>query len=188
MRCDHESTNAVLRKTPAKKTNALIAVCNERRTCRQNINLCNLDYHKLLSVSRTRTDRLIDLTDCTSAFILDTTARLKQVWNLRFVANRQLLNTSSLFFKSNYATTAQSTALRSLSVYTAHKTDATRMLNVTWNNDTVSRYPLVSVSETTASVPNVPSTRLIGKLIMESTAEGIEDDSVEIIRIDALTS
>ena len=71
------------------------------------------------------------------------TARLKQVWNLRFVSNRQLLNRSSLFFKANYATTAQSTALSSLSVQSAHKTDASRMLNVTWNNDTMSRYPFV---------------------------------------------
>ena len=71
------------------------------------------------------------------------TARLKQVWNLRFVANRQLLNTSSLFFKSSYATAAQSTSLCLLSVKSVHKADATRMLHVTWNNGTVSRYPFV---------------------------------------------
>ena len=70
-------------------------------------------------------------------------SRLKQVLNLRFVANRQLLNRSSLFFKANCATAAQSTAQSSLSVQSAHKTDASRMLNVTWNNDTVSRYPFV---------------------------------------------
>ena len=110
-------------------------------------------------------------------------SRLKQGWNLRFVANRQLLSTSSSFFKANYATPAQSTALSVLSVQSAHKADTSRMLNVTWNNDTVSRYPFVYLRDNCQCSECFHESSLqrsfdtIGKLNME-----IQPDRVDVLQ------
>ena len=129
-----------------------------------------------------RTDRRFNRFDrlCQRVLSLDMTACLKPVWNLRFVTNRQLLNKFSLFCKSNYATAVQSTALSSLSVQSANKADATRMLNVTWNNDTVSRYPFVYLRDNCQCTECFHESSLqrtfdtVGKLNMEIQPERVD--------------
>ncbi|KAJ7374421.1 Gamma-butyrobetaine dioxygenase [Desmophyllum pertusum] len=65
-------------------------------------------------------------------------SQLKHVCKFRFVSQR-LPNISSKLF--NYAATAQSTNKQS--VKSIQKADISRMLHVTWNNDTINRYPFV---------------------------------------------
>ena len=68
-------------------------------------------------------------------------SQLKHVFKFRSVT-RRLLNTSTAL-KVNYpAATAQSTN-NPIVVQNIHKADANGMLHVTWNNNTVNRYPFV---------------------------------------------
>ncbi|KAJ7391731.1 Gamma-butyrobetaine dioxygenase [Desmophyllum pertusum] len=67
-------------------------------------------------------------------------SQLKHVCKFRFVSQR-LPNISSKLLKVNYAATAQST--NKLTVQSIQKADISRMLHVTWNNDTANRYPFV---------------------------------------------
>ncbi|KAJ7391730.1 Gamma-butyrobetaine dioxygenase [Desmophyllum pertusum] len=67
-------------------------------------------------------------------------SQLKHVCKFRF-ASQRLPNISSKLLKVNYAATAQST--NKLTVQSIQKADISRMLHVTWNNDTANRYPFV---------------------------------------------
>jgi len=66
-------------------------------------------------------------------------SQLKHVFKFRTVT-RRLLNTSSVL-KVNYPAAAKST--RDPTVKNIHKADSNGMLHVTWNNNTVNRYPFV---------------------------------------------
>ena len=78
--------------------------------------------------------------DACSLFSTTMLSRLKHVCNVRFAAQR-LISTSSALFTDK--TILINNVQPGTGVQRVHRTDATRMLNVTWNDDIINRYPFV---------------------------------------------